>query len=444
MRRPALFLLLLSATPAQADPSCVAAPTQDCVFQMALDQALASPRAGAAATGIVVTAIFQETAGRDDWATTLDLLWPSVTTRAAAPEQAKKDLGFAMFALWSSQTMSGMPATDRAPKTVSALRAIIGDIYDPKVDPETEADMRLYQMGLGNDLAGIEAAIASADRLDRKNFALSAAGGLISIGKIDAAFGLLRQVPDNDVAKRISQASLVHVLRSEGLDAALTLARRFADPTDRAEALARIALKMAEAGRLSDALALADDPLLRGRQLKQSWICEVIAEVHARSGKWDRALAYLALLPDNGRSARYERIRIIAATVTLDFDTARLGLAHLTERFRQNAAMADAVEALYFFNQPKVEAFLAVLPPDRMTHALAALGRAQLSASDVSGVLATLTQLEGQPDADIALRDLRADLARFLVREGQVTKAAAMAEASGHPLATAYVASKIP
>ena len=444
MRRLALFLLLLSSTPAQADPNCVSAPTQDCVFRMALDQALASPRAGAAATGIVVTAIFQETAGRDDWAATLDLLWPSVTARATDPEQARKDLGFALFGLWASQTMSGMPATDTAPKTVSALREIIGDIYDPKVDPEREADMRLYQMGLGNDLAGIEAAIASADRLDRKNFALSAAGGLISIGEIEAAFGLLRQVPDSDVAKRISQASLVHVLRSEGLDAALVLARRFADRTDRAEALAGIALKMAEAGRLTDALALADDPLLRGRQLKETWVCATLAEVHARSGERDRALAYLALLHDNGRPVRYERIRIIAAAVTLDFDAARLGLAHLTERFRQDAAMADAVEALYFFNQPKVEAFLDVLPPDRLPRALAALGRAQVMANDVPGALTTLTRLEGLPDTEIALRDLRADLARFLVREGQVTEAVAMAEASGHPWATAYVASRIP
>jgi hypothetical protein len=79
-----------------------------------------------------------------------------------------------------------------------------------------------------------------------------------------------------------------------------------------------------------------------------------------------------------------------------------------------------------------------------MPRALAALGRAQVNASDVSGALATLTRLEGQPGTDIALRDLRADLARFLVREGQVTKAVAMAEASGHPWATAYVASKIP
>ena len=440
MRRLALVLLLSAMTPAQADPTCLSAPTQDCVFQMALDQALANPRAGAAATGIIVTATLQETAGRDDWATTLALLWPAVAARAADPEQARYDLGFALFALGVSQQLSGMSVPDRAPKTTSALRELIAEVYDPKVDPEKEADFRLYQLGLGKDVSGIEAEIAVADWRDRKDFALSAAKGLIAIGEIDAAFGLLRQVPDPELATRIGQESLAHVLHTKGLDAALTLARRFADRTDRAETLANVALKMAEAGRLSDALAIADDPLLRGQRPMKSWVRDNLAEVHARGGESDRALAYLSV---DGRSAETDRIRIIAATVALDFDAARLGLAHMTERWRQEVAEADAVEALYFSSRPNVEVFLTLLPSDHLPRVLGALGLAQVRAGDLPGALATLTQLEGRPGTEIALRDLRADLARFMVREGRVKEAVVMAKASGHPWATAYVASKM-
>ena len=440
MRRLVLALLLFAAAPVQADPTCLSAPTQDCVFQMALDQALASPKAAAAATGIIVTAMLQENAGRDDWAATLGLLWPSVTARAADPQQARKDLGFALFALGVSQQFSGMPVPDRAPKTMSALREMVADIYDARIDPEKEAEFRLYQLGLGNDLSGIEAQIAAADWRDRKSFALSAAHGLIAIGEIDAAFGLLQQVPDRDLATSIGKASLAHVLHTQGLDAALALARRLADRADRAEALAQIALEMAEAGRLTDALAIADDPLLRGRQSMKSWVRESLAEVYARGGEWDRALAYL---PVEGRSAGTDRIRIIAATVALDFDAARLGLAHLTERWRQEAAVADAVEALYFSSPPKVETFLALLPPDHLPRALGALGLAQVRVGDLPGALATLTQLEGLPGTEIAMRDLRADLARFMVGDGRVREAVAMAEASGHPWATAHVASRM-
>ncbi|MCU9848902.1 hypothetical protein OEZ60_12895 [Defluviimonas sp. WL0024] len=440
----AIVALLLSVVPAQADPTCLSAPTQDCVFQMALDQSLATPKAGAAATGLIVTAMFQETSGRDDWAATLDLLWPSVTARAADPRQARTDLGFALFGLGISQGFSGMPEPGRAPNTISALREMIDDIYDRKTDPEKEADFRLYQLGLGNDVSGIEAEIAAARWHDRKDFSLSAAKGLIAIGQIDAAFGLLRQVPDRDIATRIGQVSLAHVLQTEGLDAALALVRRFADRTDRAEALAKVALEMAQAGRLSDALAIADEPLLRGRQWKESWVLEILAEVYARGGEIDLALAYLRQFEAVNRGiARGDRIRIIAASVALDFDAARIGLAHLTERLWQEQAVSASVEALYFSSQPKVEAFLALLPPDHLPKALGALGRAQVTAGDVPGVLATLKQLEGLSDTEIVMRDLRADLARFLVRDGRVTEAVAMAEASGHSWSTAYVASRM-
>lgn len=439
----ALALFLLTATPALADHACLAAPTQECVFQMAREQALAEPEVGAMATGIVVTAFMQEAAGRDDWSATLDLLWPSVSARQPDPQKARWELGFALFAVEVSGAFSDMPDLARAPQSVAALRKLADEIYDRRIDPEKAAERRLYQLGLDHDLAGIEAQITAADWRDRKDFAFSAARGLIVIGQIDAAFSLLRQVPDPDLATRIGEAALTRVLRTEGPDAAQTLARRFASRTDRAEALAHVAVNMAKAGRVADALEIADDPLLRGQRTMESWVRESLAEVHARGGERDRALAYLKGVRTVGdQTERTDSIRIIADTVALDFDAARVGLAKLKSTWRE-AAVADAVAALYFSGWPQVEAFLALLPPEHLPRALGALGKAQVATGDLPAALATQARLQALPEAEIALRDLRADLARLLVREGRVAEAVAIVDTAGYAWATAYVASRI-
>jgi hypothetical protein len=177
---PALFLL--TAAPALADPACLAVPTQDCVFQMALDQALTAPNAGAIATGIVVTALMQESEGSDEWSETLDLLWPSVSAKEPDPVKARHDLAFSLWAVAATGTVLGVLPFDRAPQTSSRLRALSTEIFDPKLDPEKEANFKLYQLGLNKELAAIEAQIAAGDPRDREDLAANAAFGLINIG----------------------------------------------------------------------------------------------------------------------------------------------------------------------------------------------------------------------------------------------------------------------
>ena len=437
-------LFLLTAAPAQADPACLATPTQDCVFQMALDQALAAPNAGSIATGIVVTALMQEAEGSDKWSTTLDLLWPSVSAKEPDPAKARHDLAFSLWAVEATGAILGVPPFDRAPQTFSRLRALKIDIFDPKLDPEKEANFRLYRLGLSKELAVIEAQIAAADRRDREDLALSAAVGLINIGQIDAAFGLLRQVPDPDLASRISQASLTHALRTDGLDAAQALARRFANRTDRAEALTQVALEMAKAGRLADALSVAHDPLMRSERAMSSWAREHLAEVHARGGERDRALAELEVVEGSGgRSGAALRIQIVADTVALDFDAALAGLAQGNPRLDRNFALDDAVEALYLSGKPGVEDFLSLLTPEDLPRALGAVGRAQIAAENLPEALATLARLRALPTGETAHHNLRLELAPLLARKGKVVEAVAMADAAQHAWTTAFVAAEM-
>ncbi len=432
------------ADPAQADPACLAAPTQDCVFQMALDQALAAPNAGAMTTGIVVTALLQEAEGSDAWSATLDLLWPSVSAKDPDPSQARHDLAFALWAVESTGALFGVPPFDRAPQTSLRLRALKIDLFDPRLDPEKEANLRLYELGRNKDLAAIAAQIAAADRRARSERALSAASGLIGIGQIDAAFGLLRQVPDPGLASSISRVALMHVLRTEGPDAAQTLARRFADGADRAEALTTVALELAKAGRLGDALFIAHELLMRSERAMNSWASESLAETLARGGERYRALAELEVAGGSGgRSDAAVRIQVIADTVALDFDAALARLAQRGARFDRDFALDEAVEALYLSGQPGVEDFLARLSPEDLPRALGAVGRAQIAAGNLPAALATLARLDALPTGEIAHHNLRLELAPFLARKGRIVEAVAMADAARHPWTTAFVAAEM-
>jgi tetratricopeptide (TPR) repeat protein len=250
----------------------------------------------------------------------------------------------------------------------------------------------------------------------------------------------LREVPDHNLASRISQASLAHVLRTDGLDAAKALARRFADRADRAEALSTVALEMAKAGRLSDALSIAHDPLMRSEPTMAYWASQNLAEVHARGGERVRARAFEGFRGPTGTSFS---IRVIADTVALDFDAALARLAQAHTRFDRSSALDEAVEALYLSGRRGLEDFLARLAPEDLPRALGAIGRAQVDAGNLPDALATLARLRALPTGDAAHHNLQMELAPFLARKGKAVEAVAMAAAAQHPWTTALVAAEM-
>jgi hypothetical protein len=156
---PVLVLALFAAAPitahARANPSCLAAPTQGCVFQLAVDQALNRPEVTDVLRGLVETALLQEAAGRDDWVDTLDRLPPVVKDHH--PKVRKDFQGKALQASWIAGRQAG----------ADALLALL----PPEDLPEALAALGLAQIATA-DLPAAQATKARISAISRQHPAL--------------------------------------------------------------------------------------------------------------------------------------------------------------------------------------------------------------------------------------------------------------------------------
>lgn len=440
MRLLLAFTVLLAANPGNADPACLAAPTQDCVFQMAVDQALKRPKVEDVLQGLVETALVQEAAGRDDWADTLDLLPPVLR---ASPDFDAFDLGAAFTGLAFSNYSVGSPYLIQTTQTAAHLAHVLSEFTGPNA--ERDRDTALFHLGLTGELDIINDHIRAAYPNPAEEMALAAAGGLISAGRIEDAFSLLEIVPSLALSGKISRLSVLHVLGTSGPAAAQALASRFADKGDRVDALFAVAHVWATSGQPDKALAIARDlppEVWLSEDRSDAWL---LVEILASGG--EASLLVRSTSPNRpkviGPHRSLFQIEVTAAALTADLPATLATAKDYPSSVRKNI-LNNALQARWIVGgQAGADEMLALLPTEDMPEALAALGLAQIETGDLPAALTTEARISAISRQHPGLKTLRQGLAPLLATNGQVDKAVAMAKILGHPKVTARVAAAL-
>ncbi len=410
---------------------------------MAVDQALSRPIMTDVLQGLVETALVQEAAGRDDWADTLDRLPPVLR---ATPDRGAFGLGEAMFGFVLSNASSGGPylvATTRTAAYLNRLLTKVGPIFDL----DDQADM--FDLGLTGDLAAITDRLTDhlrvAGPILAEAMAEAAAGGLINSGRVEDAFGLLEPVPSQALSGKISRMATLHMLEAAGPAAAKALALRFADQGDRVDALFAVAHRWATTGHPDKALAIARNlppEVWLSKDRSDAWL---LAEILSTDG-------VVSLIIKTTSSNRPKiigphrtlfQIEVTAAALTGDGPAAFAAVKGHHSSVRKDV-LSKALQASWIAGrQAGADEMLALLPPEDLPEALAALGLAQIATADLPAALATEARISAISRQHPALRTLRKKLAPLLATQGQAEKAVAMAHKLGLPSVTAHVAAAL-
>lgn len=440
MRLALTLIALLAATPASADPACLAAPTQDCVFQMAVDQAVSQPKIEDVIQGLVEIALWQETAGRDDWAATLAHLPPILRAR---PNLDPFDLAGTVSIVTLSNANADAPYLSETTQTAAQLGHVLTEFAPAQDGPEASDLFRLGRMG---NLEAIYSHLSAASPTSAEKIAGAAAAGLVNAGRIEDAFGLLRVIPSPALSGKISRMATLHVLTTSGPTEAQALALRFANQGDRIDALFAVAHHWASTGHPDKALAIArtlPPKVWLSENRSDNWY---LAEILAANGA--SSLLFRPTNPNRppslGPIRALRQVQFVAAALSADAPVALVALGGFPSSLRYGYAEA-ALQARWIVDgQAGAEEILALMAPEDMPQALAVLGLAQIKTGDLAAALATEARISALSRQHPALKALRRDLAPLLASQGQAAKAVAMAAKLGDAKATAHVAAVLP
>lgn len=410
-------------------PNCLPQPTRACVFQMALAQANDENKLSALAEGYLAVAYLQEQEQTGEASETRAALLARLLPAKSDPLAASKALNMAAGSLFYS---SDIPVTD-LPETNHWIDTTLADLNrlpglpDPAPWKRTPPELQ--------ERISAKVAAAPADLLPRY-FRLTAAGR--------------PEFPRLDVGVVVLPSKLTkeHYQTLKGLFAkgALTGARAeiafWDDAEQRGNGYAALALVLARAGEVQQALQLTLLPELTDDSALDFDAKFDLVETWARAGDGTKAGEILERMgyPTDWSSAK--EAEIIAAMVTGDIGKARDLLATLKVADGLSC-LEVAIDAVLDQRPDRVEALLAMLPPDQKTWALLALGTAQIRIGDVEGVQQTLERLEWASDDPYYTWALRSQLPPVLAATGHAAEAVQMAADMSWPKITALVAAQI-
>lgn len=426
---PVLALLLAFAPPLPAGPDpCLSQPTQACLFDMALRQADGHSRFAATVHGYLTVAYLQEQEGTGtDKATRAALL-----ERLTGPDA---DLLASINALQQARfsvMLSGIPA-ELLPETDRWVADTLADLEHRAGVPAGE--------GRTPPLPRAEAEAIAA------KIAAAPPDPLAKFARLEGLRG--PEVPRLDrLARRFFSSGLSREqqLLLQGLfdKGALSGARReidtWPDAGDRAIGHARLALALARAGEIEQALELVQSPALRDAASLEVEAQLNLVEVWARAGNGAKAtevLAAMGLPPDFTSEPQ-----VTPAMVAADLGAVRDLLARY-EGADRYLALEQAIDAVIADGPALTEALVAILPDDQKPEALFALGRARIGIGDAVGALETIGRLGSSTlTEDHLRRRLHADLAPLLAATGDPAGAAELAADLGLADVTALVAAR--
>lgn len=435
----AALTVLLAVTQALAADTadCRAKPTRDCVFAMALEQAEAERKLMFVVEGYLAVAYVQEQArlpaAIETRSELLKLLQanPEPAARIKALELARTFLAF-----------SEIP-TATLPETRKWIADALNILNEQAELPVPATSHPAMPEGL---VAAINAKVASSPADPLPKFSRLAIMRGPDVRRLHMPTS---EIPDVLTAE--NALALRGLLSKGALAGARAEIEAWSDAGQKANGYAVLALALARAGEIPQALDIARSPILDDPSTLDYAARNDLAEVWARAGNGKQSARML--MPIIGSldfpSARADALA--AAIVSKDTSAVRDLLATLDYADRA-AGLDQGIDAARDQGFDPTKALMAVLPPEQKSEALFARGKAEIRIGDVAAAQVTVRRMESLSKRGphgwswtehSQIRELNLKLAPMLAAMGQKVEAVQLATDLDDAVTTALVAARI-
>jgi hypothetical protein len=431
MRILAALAVLGLSTPATADnAACLAAPTQACVFDMALVAANQGEDLQRNVTDFLTIAAFQESAGDvQNSAATTELVISLIENRE--PDQGKR----AGLLDWSATAVSDLIAD--APTFASRMAAYL------ESDPDA-LKTRLKFAALAGDTNIVNTLLDAAPSFDRDSYILSAASYLMVRGDYFQAYEIGGRNRTAAFRALLDETAVTLLLRVKNLEAAEVVAAGMPEPAARAGAIIQVAAALAQTGEIAKAKAYGALAGELSGDHTSPYATLGRAGILALAGDSAGSQALLATIttsemPPGGR----ETVRLLSAIMTGDKAEIESLIADFDRPNRASFAVKDAAFACLAAATCDVATVLVATEGPAQEGALNAIGLVQARAGKSADALATLEALRALgPEARVH-GDFRSALVLLLASEGKVSLALDLAVEAGNARLLAELAAQL-
>lgn len=421
LRLSLLLLLLNSAPTLRANPAdCLTAPTQACVFQLAIDVAETKTNLNSLASSIMMVAIAQEKLGSDQSQKTTAHLLSVLHAREANPKVIARVLVYRTA--YFRNDLKDAPVLSRQ---IAAELLKLGPQLDGDSNWVTIAATKYY--GHAGALDQIHQQIDAADEGLRYKIIEAAARGLLRSRDIAKATDIINLIPDEKFRAKLETTLMAISVDVGDFARAKTIAAAMTDEDDRAYAYGFIAKYLAKLGRLDEALALATRLEQQGLIEDQPQAASFLTEVYARIGDQARVhelqkhvvKARNFISPQKGQ----DEVRALAALLAGKPGMLFKQLENADYALEFSVILSNAATAYLNSGKTDLDPFFKHISGEYFAYGLNTLGRIQAENGYLVGATVTFRRLQDLGTGSLGVYDARFALARLLAERGMVNEA---------------------
>lgn len=433
-----LAVLVATVQILQADTAdCRAKPARDCVFAIALAKADAESKLMFVAEGYLAVAYLQE---QDHLPTARETRSALLRRLQADPDPVAriKALGLARTFLAVSEIPTAMLPETRQwiVDTLNDLEKQAGLLVTQSANPAMPQSL----------IEAVNAKVASTPADPLPKFARLNSSRGFEVRRLT-----MRDRKISDVLSAEHHLTLQALFAKGALAGARAEIVAWPDAVQRANGYAALALALARAGEMPQALEVARLPTLGDPSTLDYEARVNLAEVWARAGDSTQSALMFTRI---GGSLDFPSARVAALTAAIVSSDARVvrDLLATMDYADRAASLEQGIDAARDKGFDPTEALMAVLPPAQKSEPLFARGKVQIRTGDVSAAQLTLSRLKKlsklglngwTPTDDWQMRELKMELAPMLAAMGQQVEAVQMAADLNFAYITALVAARI-
>lgn len=422
LRNAVVLTLTLLISPVQADEAaCLASPTRECVFQLAIDRFEASDEPSYAFWIPLHVAAWEEAIGAENAEKTAEqMLELERWIKLSSDERLAISILF-----FQTNYVGRSPALSRKLAEVLASEntsvPYLGDTQRLMLPEQSTA---AFFAGLSGDRERAREIIIATDENERILAIKGGTKGLLYYGDVDGALEIAELAPGNDLMAEIKGQVLISFLLGRNFEAAISLAEGMDREEDIAQALLDVAHRLARDGRVDEAVKLVQRPMVAQAIEQDREIAETAAWIYAYAGDIERMNS---LFSDDSDTLMP---RLIAAMVTIDEETAVALMKEVGEITLGIRLQAIAIRAYLDAHPDDLDLLFSHVPENQIPDVLLLVASHQAIRGDIEAALETLDQFRAMEEDINESEKIAWLFAPALARAGYAREAIKMAEES--------------
>ena len=424
-----ISLLFASTASRGAEPeACLEAPTQECVFDLAVQSAEAQSKPLFWAQAMVFIAYLQESAGAAGSTDTLDAFLQNVEDRATKRRPA--------LTLVDAKALRDIFEKDPFPAAPKAAHRLARYIMDTTPDGGASLDASNRQravifLALAKDYNRMFDLITTAKGEAKVKSAQIAALYLVQNDARDVTRKVLDMIPKWRGRDEVLSFAILSATRRGAFEYAIHLAAEMSTIKSQNRALKNVVMGLLRHDRVADANELVDQMEQKGHA---SGTAGALARAHA--GEAERPKEF---------PSRFGQNYAMAALISGDYQTTIEYLRYAETKGSYRSTIRNLASAYLRSGETDLSMFFDQLPEQKMLIGLRELGRLQAEWGDLDGARQTFGRADAYSHSQRHPHDEnRFAFERALAEAGFIKDAVAPAYQRKDALALAYLATLIP